>query len=215
MARAFPVDAVRALRGAHRGGTRHAGRRPDAAWKAFRTADRCVRARWPISWPARGQRQARGRRRQRVRCATVDRAAAAAGSPRAESAGPRRCHAEVRREIAEARAARRDPRAQEPMLDSSRARCRQSLREVPGRLPADTRVLAYFVGDETSHAWMLAHDTLKHATLALPSGRAAARRMPSPRPAAAASAAARLTRNAGSATSSAHCSNRSPRNACW
>ena len=46
------------------------------------------------------------------------------------------------------------------------ARIPDDLREVQNAIPADTAVLAYFVGDETSHVWVLTHDTLRHATLA-------------------------------------------------
>ena len=40
------------------------------------------------------------------------------------------------------------------------------LREVQDAIPSDTAVLTYFVGDETSHAWVLTRGTLRHATLA-------------------------------------------------
>ena len=43
---------------------------------------------------------------------------------------------------------------------------RKLRREVQAAIPADTAVLAYFVGDENSHAWLLTRDSLRHATLA-------------------------------------------------
>ena len=43
-----------------------------------------------------------------------------------------------------------------------------SLAEIQGKLPPDTAVLAYFVGDESAHAWLLDRQRLQHATLASP-----------------------------------------------
>jgi CHAT domain-containing protein len=41
----------------------------------------------------------------------------------------------------------------------------ESLRQVQQQLPADTAVLAYFVGDARSHAWLLTRRDLRHADL--------------------------------------------------
>ncbi len=41
----------------------------------------------------------------------------------------------------------------------------ESLDEVQAALPADTAVLAYFVGDRRSHAWLLSRSELRHAVL--------------------------------------------------
>jgi CHAT domain-containing protein len=41
----------------------------------------------------------------------------------------------------------------------------ESRTEVQAGLPADTAVLAYFVGDERSHGWMLSRTELRHVTL--------------------------------------------------
>ena len=40
-----------------------------------------------------------------------------------------------------------------------------SLAQVQGQLPQDTAVLAYFVGDNSSHAWLLTRSELRHASL--------------------------------------------------
>jgi CHAT domain-containing protein len=42
----------------------------------------------------------------------------------------------------------------------------ESLQRVQHALPADTAVLAYFVGDDRSHSWLLQRDRLQHVTLA-------------------------------------------------
>ena len=72
---------------------------------------------------------------------------------------------ELRGQIAETRARLDESRARrEPMLESS-VRLPAGLQEVQKRLPADTLVLAFFVGDSSSHAWLLAKDQLRHASL--------------------------------------------------
>jgi CHAT domain-containing protein len=72
---------------------------------------------------------------------------------------------ELRGSIAETRARLDESRArQEPVLESG-LRLPASLQEVQKRLPADTLVLAYFVGDSQSHAWLLAKDNLRHVSL--------------------------------------------------
>ncbi len=40
------------------------------------------------------------------------------------------------------------------------------LAEIQARIPADTAVLAYFVGDDATHAWLVTRDTFRHASLA-------------------------------------------------
>jgi tetratricopeptide (TPR) repeat protein len=49
-----------------------------------------------------------------------------------------------------------------------------SLKDLQAQLPDDTAVLAYFVGDEASHAWLLTRRELRHAQIA---GRAAMQRL--------------------------------------
>ena len=45
------------------------------------------------------------------------------------------------------------------------ARIDETLEAVQGALPADTAVLAYFVGDRRSHAWLLTRSSLRHGVL--------------------------------------------------
>jgi CHAT domain-containing protein len=47
----------------------------------------------------------------------------------------------------------------------SRVGIAESLEEVQAALPADTAVLAYFVGDQRSHGWLLSRSDLRHAVL--------------------------------------------------
>jgi len=48
---------------------------------------------------------------------------------------------------------------------ASRLSIAESLEEVQAALPADTAVLAYFVGDRRSHGWLLSRSELRHAVL--------------------------------------------------
>jgi CHAT domain-containing protein/tetratricopeptide (TPR) repeat protein len=72
---------------------------------------------------------------------------------------------ELRRDIAEARARLDEYRARRDPVRESTLHLPASLASVQQKLPQDTLVLAYFVGDATSHAWMLARNELRHATL--------------------------------------------------
>jgi CHAT domain-containing protein/tetratricopeptide (TPR) repeat protein len=73
---------------------------------------------------------------------------------------------EVRRRIEETRA-RIDTRALAlgGVGTSNALTISESRAEVQAELPADTAVLAYFVGDVRSHAWLLTRDELRHAVL--------------------------------------------------
>jgi CHAT domain-containing protein/tetratricopeptide (TPR) repeat protein len=72
---------------------------------------------------------------------------------------------ELQRSIDEARARlearmlvqQRGPRANAPGIQDS-------LQATQAALPLDTAVLAYFVGDSTSHGWLLTRDELRHIT---------------------------------------------------
>jgi CHAT domain-containing protein len=72
---------------------------------------------------------------------------------------------EVQRTIDEARA-----RLEARLLIQQRAQrgvtpsIPNSLQAAQAALPPDTAVLAYFVGDATSHGWLLTHDELRHIT---------------------------------------------------
>ena len=73
---------------------------------------------------------------------------------------------EVRRMIDETRA-RLETRmlTQRAVVANSRLAIPEARAEVQAGLPADTAVLAYFVGDLRSHAWLLTRSDLRHAVL--------------------------------------------------
>jgi CHAT domain-containing protein/tetratricopeptide (TPR) repeat protein len=68
----------------------------------------------------------------------------------------------LRRSIEETRAKLDAKRA---AVAASDVKLPESLAQVRARLPADTAVLAYFVGDETSHGWLLTRAELRHVAL--------------------------------------------------
>ena len=143
-----------------------AGADEGAAWRAFRTAED-VRARSLADELAQG-----------------DNASIRRTDPQEEELRARLTSQQLR---LESRIQRQDPdeagtltlrnsieetRAQ---LDASRLRqggvaaqqslLATSLKEVQQRLPADTVVLAFFVGDRSAHAWLLSRRELRHAAL--------------------------------------------------
>jgi CHAT domain-containing protein/tetratricopeptide (TPR) repeat protein len=73
---------------------------------------------------------------------------------------------ETRRQIDEV-SARLETRAlrQRGTLPASRVGIAESLDAVQTALPADTAVLAYFVGDQRSHGWLLSRSDLRHIAL--------------------------------------------------
>ena len=164
MARAVRVVALFAVRGAHRAPTSPTAA-PDAAWRAFRTAEQ-VRARSLADQIARSARERAADRDARDGGSAREAhfAAAASRNPRAE--GRTRTDAgtmELRRSIAETSA----------QLDAARARrggaraaaARVAAGACRAQLPRDTAVLAYFVGDIESHAWLLTRAGLQHTPL--------------------------------------------------
>ncbi|MEO8019033.1 MAG: CHAT domain-containing tetratricopeptide repeat protein [Pseudomonadota bacterium] len=76
---------------------------------------------------------------------------------------------ELRRAIVETRAQIDAHRVRQDSVAAGSGALTSSLHELQSRLPPDTVVLAYFVGDATTHAWLLRRNELRHATL---SGRA-------------------------------------------
>lgn len=72
---------------------------------------------------------------------------------------------ELRREIAETRARLDEHQARRDPLGESTLRLPAGLRDVQSSLPRGAAVLAYFVGDSTSHAWMLSSTQLRHLEL--------------------------------------------------
>ena len=142
----------------------------DPVWRAFRTADE-VRARSLADQLAQSGtgRSGSGKRSedaetQRLRDVLNAQQLRLEARVQDPQANPQQT-LELRGLIAETRARLDDSRArQEPMLEST-VRLPAGLQEVQKRLPADTLVLAYFVGDGSSHAWLLAKDHLRHALL--------------------------------------------------
>jgi CHAT domain-containing protein/tetratricopeptide (TPR) repeat protein len=81
---------------------------------------------------------------------------------------------ELRRAIVETRAQIDALRMRHGGVSAGEVRIADSLRDLQAQLPADTAVLAYFVGDGASHAWLLTRRELRHAQLA---GRASIQRV--------------------------------------
>jgi tetratricopeptide (TPR) repeat protein len=135
----------------------------DAAWNAFRTAER-VRARSLADQLALGPRRAAA---ETDADADGLRAKLTSLQMRLETRAQKQGlddpgTIELRRAIEETRAridASRDAVAvREAVLP-------ESLQKVQSALPRETAVLAYFVGDFDSHAWLLTRDAFRHKTL--------------------------------------------------
>lgn len=75
----------------------------------------------------------------------------------------------LRRAIVATRAQIDAHRVRQDSVAAGSSTLTNSLQELQARLPPDTAVLAYFVGDATTHAWLLRRNELRHAVL---SGRA-------------------------------------------
>ena len=71
----------------------------------------------------------------------------------------------LRREIIETRAQIDAHRTQHESVAAHETRLTESLQKLQAELPRDSAVLAYFVGDAASHAWLLTRRELRHATL--------------------------------------------------
>lgn len=134
-------------------------------WIAFRTADE-IRARSladQLAGAAESRRKESadiGQLRD-VLTALQLRLEARVQNPQADAA----VTLELRREIAETRARLDELRGRvEPVMESS-VRLPVALQEVQKKLPANTLVLAYFVGDSASHAWLLGKEQLKYRAL--------------------------------------------------
>jgi CHAT domain-containing protein len=72
---------------------------------------------------------------------------------------------EVRRSIEETRALIDRHRLTQGGIAAGNRGLADSLQQIQKRLPANTVVLAYFVGDSTSHAWLLSKRGLRHSML--------------------------------------------------
>jgi CHAT domain-containing protein len=137
----------------------------DPAWQAFRTADE-VRARSLTDQIAHSVQSNRAADSEFARLrdtltAQQLRLEARVQNPQSDPDKTR----ELRREIAELRARLDEYRVREDPVLASAAQLPASLTDVQKKLPDDTLVLAYFVGDTASHAWALSRSGLRHATL--------------------------------------------------
>ncbi len=81
---------------------------------------------------------------------------------------------ELRRAIVETRAQLDAHRAHREGVVANETKFSLVLADVQARVPADTGVLAYFVGDDATHAWLLTRERLRHAKLP---GRASMQRL--------------------------------------
>jgi CHAT domain-containing protein/tetratricopeptide (TPR) repeat protein len=72
---------------------------------------------------------------------------------------------ELRRAIVETRAQIDAHRVRQDSVAAGSSTLTNSLQELQSHLPPDTVVLAYFVGDAATHAWLLRRNELRHATL--------------------------------------------------
>lgn len=141
---------------------------PDAGaeWRAFRTAEE-VRARSladelahgatyairPVD-PKEEELRARLTSQQLVLEARIER-------QDADEAGT----IDLRHSIEETRAQLDAIRIREGGVAARQTSLPESLAQVQRSLPQDTAVLAYFVGDNSSHAWLLSRSELRHAAL--------------------------------------------------
>jgi CHAT domain-containing protein/tetratricopeptide (TPR) repeat protein len=73
---------------------------------------------------------------------------------------------ELRRAIVQTRAQIDANRLREASVAAGTSNLTDSLKDLQARMPDDTAVLAYFVGDSTTHAWLLRRNELRHAALA-------------------------------------------------
>jgi CHAT domain-containing protein/tetratricopeptide (TPR) repeat protein len=81
---------------------------------------------------------------------------------------------ELRRAIVETRARMDAHLVQREGVVAGESTLTDSLAQLQARVPADTAVLAYFVGDGASYAWLLTRSSLRHTKLA---GRASLQRL--------------------------------------
>jgi CHAT domain-containing protein len=135
-----------------------------AVWKAFRTAE-AIRARSLSDRVTFGEHAARAPRDAdadtlREKLTALQVSLERSVHQRDDSA------LDVRRQIEETRARLESRELGGGGVGSSDALKIPELRaDVQARLPADTAVLAYFVGDLRSHAWLLTRSELRHAVL--------------------------------------------------
>jgi len=152
------------------------GERTNAQWRAFRTAE-AIRARSLIDRLAHAANAVKppgdaqiDRLRESVTALQLDMEhRTLRGDPDEAALLELRRHADETQALLDARLIRRDA-----VRASSDFALPESRAEVQAGLPADTAVLAYFVGDQRSHAWLLTRTGLRHSVLP---GRGALERM--------------------------------------
>jgi CHAT domain-containing protein/tetratricopeptide (TPR) repeat protein len=138
---------------------------PRASWRAFRTADQ-IRAR---SLADELAFDASGGARSNVD-ETALRARLTSQQLRLEASIQRQDTedadlAEMRRAVEETRAQLDNNRLKNGGVAANQVSLPASLRQVQQKLPPDTVVLAYFVGDTSSHAWLLTKSGIRHESL--------------------------------------------------
>ncbi len=142
------------------------GNPEDAVWRAFRTAED-VRARSladELAFDVRGGMRTDDANAEALRARLTSqqlRLEARMQRQDADDAGT----LEVRRAIEETRALIDRHRLTQGGIAAGEHVLAASLQQVQKRLPAHTAVLAYFVGDTASHAWLLSKRGLRHSTL--------------------------------------------------
>ncbi len=138
-------------------------REPTATWKAFRVAE-TIRARSLADRLAHSGTEVRDeetdRLRQQMTALQIDleRRMRKGNTDDGEAHKIRRVIDEVHSRL-EARA------LSHGVQPSSQLAISESRESVQASLPADTAVLAYFVGDQRSHAWLLTRTELRHSAL--------------------------------------------------
>jgi CHAT domain-containing protein/tetratricopeptide (TPR) repeat protein len=144
-----------------------AGDRSDvqSSWRAFRVAEN-VRARSLADLLAEGPQRGRSIDPKgevlRAQLTSLQlRLEVRMQSAEADDAGT----IELRRAIVETRAQIDAQRVREESVAAGDSKLTESLQELQARLPADTAVLAYFVGDNSSHAWLLRRHDLRLVAL--------------------------------------------------
>ena len=143
----------------------HPGEDPTAAWRTFLIAEE-VRARSLADMLAGGAQ----RGRQQDPEGDALRAQLTAQQLRLEIRTSRTDADEagtlsLRRAIVETRARIDAHRTRQQAITASTSALSGTLAALQARLPPDTAVLAYFVGDAASHAWLVTRKELRHATL--------------------------------------------------
>lgn len=144
-----------------------AERDPGARWRAFRVAEG-LRARSladRLAHGSRGESLPRDDRVERLRenmtalQMNLERQTRRGNPNEAEILETRRLIDETRARLEARLVSRRSVKA------GSGLSMPESPAKIQAALPADTAVLAYFVGDRRSHAWLLTRTELRHATL--------------------------------------------------